>query len=97
VNQAHLAKAGLLTLFEVFFDNARDILGLKWVEIYRVTQRDLYRFAEWRIRLGAKRIATLVFAALTHKIKEGKKRILALPLGKFDFAQLALVPPLVAG
>jgi hypothetical protein len=67
VNQPHFSQSALPTLFEIFFYHARDILGLKWVEIYGVTQRNLHRFAEWRIALGAKRIATLVFAALTHK------------------------------
>jgi hypothetical protein len=77
VNQAHFVKAGLLTLFEIFFDDAGDILRLKGVEINGVLQRNLHRFAEWRIGLEEIRIASLVFAPFIHK-KEGKKKVPAL-------------------
>ena len=33
VNDAQLAKTCLLTLFKIFFDDARDFLGLKRVEV----------------------------------------------------------------
>lgn len=52
VNQAHLAKAGLLTLLEILFDDAGDILRLKWMEIEMILDGQNNDVVEGRIAVG---------------------------------------------
>ena len=50
MNDSNLRKSGLPTLLEIFFDDARDILRMKGVEIDRIFDRENDRFSERRLR-----------------------------------------------
>ena len=75
VDQAHFAITSLLALLEIFFDDARNVFGLKGMEIKGVGQRNGHGFAERRSRIASRAISFFFLVALRHK-KEGKKLFL---------------------
>lgn len=75
VDQAHFAITSPLALLEIFFDDARNVFGLKGMEIKGVGQRNGHGFAEGRSRFASEAITFFFLVALRHK-KEGKKLFL---------------------
>ena len=75
VDQAHFTITSLLALLEIFFDDARNVFGLKGMEIKSVGQRNGYGFAKGRSRIASRAISFFFPVALRHK-KEGKKLFL---------------------
>ena len=78
MNQPDLAKTGLKALLDIFFDDTRNIAGLKWMEIKMIFELKAYRRAERRIRFGSRANDFFFLVASAHK-KEGKKTFPALP------------------
>ena len=75
VDQAHFTITSLLALLEIFFDDARNVFGLKGMEIKGVGQRNGHGFAEGRSRIASRAISFFFLVALRHK-EEGKKLFL---------------------